>query len=300
VAGEGVAAALRALPRSDEFDNPDALFVVDEVASLQLLGELTKYAEETSTPCIATISPRVLEVKDTEELVRRAEQGGPIDSAWEEFRASEASRWLCATLNDVILHAEQSEPTQRVVAGSSAWAVAAMLAESWSSKGSFAHVLGRSGAISAPAVWTPPDRVRTTAIATENFVPIAAQKDLARWGVLAVGSERDSDRVVLVATPMASSAPGAYPLPAQLLAGRIVRFTQWVREQLTPAMDDATVRAVYEQAASVFLFPGISPTTSMLKALVSNDRDARVIRIEANVAPSHALVPLQIELSFRL
>ena len=301
VASDGVIAAVRDLPRSDEFDSPDAVFVVDEVGSIDLLRELSEDAEATSTPCIAAVSPAVLGAENTDELVRRTEQGGPIDPAWEELRASEASRWLCATLNDVILHAEQAGgTTQRVVAGSPAWAVATTLAESWSSKGSFAHILGRTGAISAPAVWTPPDRVRTTAIATETFVPIAGQRELARWGVLTLGSERDSDRVVLAAAPMASSASGAYPLPAQLLAGRIVRFAQWVREQLTPAMDDATVRAVFEQAASVFLFPGISPTVATLTAAVSGESAGRTVHIEAAAAPAQALVSLQMELSFQL
>jgi predicted component of type VI protein secretion system len=297
---EDLAAALRALPRSDEFDDPDAFFVVDEVPSIDVLRDLSELAEETSTPCIAAVSPRVLGAETVDQLVDRTEQGAPIDASWEDLRVGEASRWLCATLNRIILHAEKVGVEERVVAGSAAWALASMLAESWRTKGSFANILGRAGAISAPAVWTPPNRVRTAAIATESLVPIAAQKELARWGVLALGSERDSDRVVLAAAPMVSSAVGAYPLPAQLLAGRVVRFVQWVRDQVSPAMDDATVCAAYEQAASVFLFPGLSPAAAMLKAAVSGDRGARTLRIEATASPSQALVPLQIELSVRL
>ena len=268
--------------------------------SIDVLRELAELADETSTPCIAAVFPRVLGGATVDELVHRTEQGGPVEASWQELRDSEASRWLCTTANRIILHAEKVGVEERVVPGSSTWAVASMLAESWRTKGSLASILGRAGAISAPAVWTPPNRVRTAAIATERFVPIAAQKELARWGVLALGSERDSDRVILAAALMVSSAVGAYPLPARLLAGRVARFVQWVRNQVTPAMDEATVCAVYEQAASVFLFPGVSPAVAMLKAAVSDERGGRTLRIEATASPSQALVPVQIELSVRL
>jgi type VI secretion system protein ImpC len=300
VARDGIVAAARALPRSDEFDDPDALFAVDEIASLAVLRELSELASETTTPCIAAVSPRVLAAESTDELVHLTEQGGPIDPAWDELRASETSRWLCATLNGLILHAEQAGATQRIVSGSSAWAVATMLAASWKTQGSFAHVLGRRGAISGPAVWTPPGRVRSMAIPTESFLSIAPQKELARWGVLAVGSQRDSDRIVLGAAPMVSSARGAYPLPAQMLAGRIVRYARWVRNQVTPAMDAGTVSALYEQGAGVFLFPGLPPAAAMLKVVVSGDGPERKVHVKAAASPGHALVPFELELSLPL
>lgn len=300
VAPADAVAAVRDLPRNRDFDDPDALFIIDEISTIDTLVELAAVAEETNTPCVAAVSPRLLGAETADELSQRAEQGGPLTPAWVELRDSDASRWLCAAINRVVLQAEETGTTQRLVMGSPVWALATMLAASWNTQGSFAHVLGPAAAISAPAVWTPPARVRAVAIPIESFLPLSAQRDLARWGVLALGSERDSDRILLAAAPMVSSARGAYPLPAQLLAGRIVRYARWIREQVSPEMDASTVSALYEQGAGVFLFPGLSPAATMLKAAVSGEGAERTVHVTAAASPTHALVPLEMELSLKL
>ncbi len=294
-APEDVARAVRSRPPSDAFDDPDALFVVEPVRDSGVLGGLADLAEEMLAPCIASLAPELLGAASAAELASHVTRGDSLPSAWEDLRAAEASRWLCAVVNPVALFAEGAGAFKRVVFGGSAWAVAAMLSASYRSKRALAAAVGRAGALQAPAGWTIPEGPSSGLRApTEAFLGLQPVKELAGRGLLALGSVRDTDRVAITAAPMVAAAAGALPLPAQLLTGRIVRFARWTQRQIDADTPPDQVSSIFEQAAQVFLFPGMAGAAA-LGAQVRGEGKNRVLRVAARVEPSHALVPLSIE-----
>lgn len=300
VAAEDLPRALRERPADDEFQEPDAVLVADPVGWPELLTDLAGAAQDMLAPCLVAPALRLFEAGGLAELAGRLEAGGRAPDGWGEVRAAEASRWLCAAVNPVALFSEGSGAYKRTVFGSPVWALAAMLAASYRSQGSFAALVGQPGSFPAPSGWTVPEGpFKGTRAPTESFLTIRAQQALAAQGLVALGSQRDSDRVVLSAVPMVSGAAGAVPLPAQLLTGRIVRFSRWARRQLDPAMSPADLTALFEQAAGVFLFPAMAEA-SRIGAEIRGEGAERVLHVAARVKGSHALVPLEIEFDLPL
>lgn len=294
VAPADVAAAVRARPSPDAFDEPDALFVTEPVESMEVLGALADLGEEMLAPCIASPSPGLLGASGVDDLVARAGRADPFPDDWEALRANGAARWLCAPVNPVALHAEGAGAYRRVCFGSPAWAIAAMLSGSHRAQGAFAAAVGKAGALTAPATWTIPAGPERGKIApTEAFLSIPAQTALAGRGLLGLGSVASSDRVILSGAPMAARGKGVAPLPAQLLTGRIVRFARWAKGQIDPSQSQDEVSTLLAQAASLFLFPGMSGAAA-IGARVKGEGPERVLEFGARVNPSHALVPLEI------
>ncbi|HET8542775.1 MAG TPA: hypothetical protein VFL83_23070 [Anaeromyxobacter sp.] len=291
---------LAARPPSGEFDDPDAVLVAEPVADARALAALAGEAEALLAPAVAEVPPALLEAADAEELAARLEKGAKAPEGWEALRAEPAARWLCAAVNRVALHSEGAGAFKRTAFGSPVWALGAMLAESYRKQGAFAAIAGPANALAAPAAWTiPAGAGQGVRAPTEAFLPIAAQGALAAAGVVGLGSPRNQDKVVALGAPAVSSAPDAQPLPAQLLAGRIVRFARWARAQIDPAGDPASVQAVMEQAAGVFLFPGLGQAAT-LAARVDSDGEVRALRVAARVKASHAGTPLSIEFALPL
>jgi hypothetical protein len=290
----GVSDAVRARPPTENFEGDDALLVIEPVDSIETLAELAELGEEMLAPCIVAPSPVLLGASSLDDLAARAEATPPFPDDWVELRSRGSSRWLCAAVNPVALHAEGAGAYRRTCFGSPVWAVAAMLSASHRAQGAFALAVGRPGALTAPATWTVPDGPQRGKVApTEAFFPIPAQTALAGRGVLALGSVVNSDRVVLASAPMVAAARDAAPLPAQLLTGRIVRFAQWARAQIDPGQSQEEVSTLLAQAASFILFPGMSGAAAV-GARVKGEGTARVLEFGARVNPSHALVPLEI------
>jgi hypothetical protein len=283
---------LRSRPESDAFDDPDAVFVVEDVASIGVLAELADAADGMLAPCVAGVAPQIFDALNTADLAARVVAGEALPDEWKALRELPAARWLCAAVNPLVLYTEGAGAFRRIAFGSPAWALAAMLSTSIRADGSVARIVGRGGALDAPAAWVilegPHAGVRAP---TEAFLPLAEQQALAAQGLLALGSVRDADLVVIAAAPMVG---GDLPLPAQLLAGRIVRFARWTRKQLDPSLPPQEVSAIFQQAAQIFLFPGLEGAAA-LGAQVEGDEGHRVLHVAARVAPSRALVPLAIE-----
>ncbi len=178
--------------------------------------------------------------------------------------------------------------------------MAAILAKSYGEVGSFARIGGKPGSIQAPGVRTISDgRFEGTAAPTEVFLPIRSQATFAKHGFLAVGSSRDSDMVFLAQAPLARAAVDAVPLPAQLLTGRIVRFAEWVRDQLPPGADSDMASSVFDEASKVFLFPGMNEV-GHIAAEVHDEEGDRELRVHAQVAPAHAGIPFEIAFALPL
>jgi type VI secretion system protein ImpC len=107
-----------------------------------------------------------------------------------------------------------------------------------------------------------------------------------------LGSSRNSNSVVLAMTPTVRAAGDAVPLSAQALTGRVVRFAQWVRDQLPPGANSDTARSVFQEAAKVFLFPGMSQF-GQVDAVIQEKDGKRQLMVTALVHPQLAGIPFE-------
>jgi hypothetical protein len=89
------------------------------------------------------------------------------------------------------------------------------------------------------------------------------------------------------------------PLPAQLWTGRIVRFAQWVRGQLPPSSGSDEAREIFEQAGSIFLFPGTGKAAKVTAEITEKD-GKRQLLVGARMDGTLAMVPLDIEFALPL
>ena len=88
----------------DRFERPDALFVVEAVDDVALLGKLAALGERAQLPVVVDVPPSLFGVTSAAEVVTRVEEeGGGVSEAWTGLRAEESSRWLCATLHRVVV-----------------------------------------------------------------------------------------------------------------------------------------------------------------------------------------------------
>ncbi|MFE8605191.1 type VI secretion system contractile sheath domain-containing protein [Archangium violaceum] len=280
----------------DRFERPDALFVVEAVDDVALLGKLAALGERAQLPVVVDVPPSLFGVTSAAEVVTRVEEeGGGVSEAWTGLRAEESSRWLCATLHRVVVMVDGQGARRRTCFTSAALGVASMLASSFRETGSFARILGGTGGVQAPAVWQlPPGREGGTAVPTETFFPLRTQSRLAELGVLGLGSGRNTDVLQLTAAPMVYGGEHRVPLPAQILTGRIVRFAQWVRDQLPASAGDAEVSTLFSQAADVFLFGGATPAGRVRGEVVPTGEGTRGVRVTALVRPEYAGMPLEL------
>ncbi|PTL81488.1 type VI secretion system contractile sheath domain-containing protein [Vitiosangium sp. GDMCC 1.1324] len=280
----------------DRFERPDALFVVDTVGDLAALKRLAELGERAQLPVVVDAPPALFGVQSAAEVVTRVEEErGGLTEAWDTLRAEESSRWLCAALHRVVVMVDGQGARRRTCFTSAALGVASMLASSFRETGNFARILGGTGGVQAPAVWQlPPGREGGTAVPTETFFPMRTQSRLAELGVLGLGSGKNSDVLQLTAAPMVYGGEHKVPLPAQILTGRIVRFAQWVRDQLPPSAGDAEVATLFTQAADVFLFGGATPAGRVRGEVVSTGEGTRGVRVTALVRPEYAGMPLEL------
>ncbi|MEZ4335022.1 MAG: hypothetical protein R3B82_00150 [Sandaracinaceae bacterium] len=152
-----------------------------------------------------------------------------------------------------------------------------MFARSYAS-GGFAHIFGKTGSVSAPATHMIKEgRYADTAAPTEAFYAIAPADLLAKNGILGLGSAKNSDAIVLAKSPCVRGAKDAVPLPAQILTGRIVRFSTWVKAQLPEGCNSATANDIFMSAASVFLFPGQQEWAHVRAAVTNIEGEAHVV-----------------------
>lgn len=299
---EHVVEDLAARERGEEIDEPDCVFVAHDFDSTEKLAELAEFAEQELIPVVAGVSPAAFgadhpqALPDAFESLERArnEQVPAWAAAWDELRMKESTRWLCAVANRVVLHAEGAGEAKRAVFASGVWAVASMLAASYRATGGFARIFGKNGSLRAPAshiLGAGPHK--DTAAPTEAFYAINACEILAKNGLLAVGSARNSDALALVKAPMVRAATDAVPLPAQILTGRVVRFATWVKAQLPEGCDSKTANEIFMSAASVFLFPGQEEAAHVRAATTNIQGEAHVV-VRAAANPKIASVPFEI------
>lgn len=272
----------------DEFDGPDLIAFVDPVSDLAELGAIARFADRRLVPCLAC--EPCSEGPDA-RLESLAASGSARD-AREALRVDEAARWLSVAYGQVVLREERVGARTRTAFGSPVWAVLRALAESYEKTSSFARIVGERGRVRAPGVHQATIRGTDCAIPTRHFVSARAQSELASEGLVALGSPRNSDQVILSGAPTFSNAKDAVPLPAQIWTGRVVRFAKWAQLQIPPGASPGEVSTLFQRAAEVFLYPGIDG--ARVTASVTDPS----IQIRAVFDPSVSLVPM--ELSFSL
>lgn len=291
--GEGdLVAQIEAAIPDEALERPDLMVVADPLADHALVGRLADLAEGLSAPIVVELDARALGADDAGQLAGSWEDGAP-PASWQAVRDERAARWVFATLNPIVSHAEGAGAARRLVTSSAALSLAAMLIRSYRLTGAFARIGSgwRGGGTHVPT--TGP--AAGSAVPTAAFVNSKSQSTLARHGIVALGSARGADEVRLPTVISASSAPDAVPLPAQILTGRVVRFAQWIRDQLPADADDAAATAMFEQAAGVLVFPGLTEMAAISGKIVRDDPDvgpALVVTAHAN--PEIAGIRLQL------
>jgi hypothetical protein len=286
---------------AEEVDRPDLFVVADPVDDPVVLRSLADAAETALAPVIVAASPQLMGLTDATAIGNRAEEPtGGLPEDWPELRADEASRWLCVVVNRAVVAAEGHGDARRVSLASPSLALAAMLAASFRDTRSFARILGAPGALDAPATHElAGGRDGGMTVPTEVFLPIATQQRLASFGILALGSGRNSPKLMLSAIPTARGSADAVPLPAQILTGRIVRFASWVRDQIPPSSSDQDAATLFEQAAQVFLFEGVGEGAT-LRAGVGTHEGTRMVEVAVNAKAELAAIPFQMTFTLPL
>jgi hypothetical protein len=292
----GALDAIRAaLPEVPEDEAPDAIFVFDAVDDPARLQELANLGADNDIPVVAGVTSALFGQKDPHVVSARIEDDdGSLPSAWKELRADEASRWLAVVSNRPVLRTEGTGAARRVVFGSPVAALGAMLSASYHKSGAFARIIGPQGALKAAGSYElPSGRDAGNLVPTETFYSIRAQSRLAELGIIGLGSGRNSDAIILSSMPTARKGDDVVPLSAQVLTGRVVRFARWVLAQLPPGAEEPEVKLLFEQAASVFLFP-TAQEAARLEAQVVTQGEQRSVVLSVSARADLAGIPFHL------
>jgi hypothetical protein len=84
-----------------------------------------------------------------------------------------------------------------------------------------------------------------------------------------------------------------FELPAQILTGRLVRFGRWVADQVPAGSTRDEVVRLFKDAATVFLFPGLSSGAELHAGVIDEDGTVAA-RLVASVSPRLAGTPFEV------
>jgi len=91
------------------------------------------------------------------------------------------------------------------------------------------------------------------------------------------------------------------PLSAQVLTGRIVRFARWVLAQIPPKSPEPEVKSLFEQAATVFLFPAANESAKLeAQVVTSKDEKSRSVVLQVSANQNLAGIPFHLGFSLPL
>lgn len=294
--------AVRAdLGETEQDELPDAIFVHDPVDDIEGIAAWADVGADHDIPVVLGVTPRFFGVAEAGAVASRIEdEDGGLPAEWKAFRHDEASRWISVVSNRVVLRQEGTGTGKRVVFGSPVMALAAMLAASYHRTGAYAQVVGENVSMPSPGSWElPTGRDAGMLVPTEAFYSATAQSTLARLGIIGFGSRRNSGNLVLKSVPTTRDGEDLVPLPAQILTGRIVRFARWVLAQLPPKAPEPEVKLLFEQAASVFLFPAAAEAAK-LEAQVITEKEHRSVVLQVSAHASLAGIPFHLAFSLPL
>ncbi len=285
-----VARYLAQLAEDDPMARPDVVFLAG-TADIETLDVLAEQAADALVPVVVSLTPASLGRADLNALADIPP--ADIPAAWTDLRADGNTRWLAAATNAVV-HVRDA---QRTIHGDPAFTLAAMIAASHRDTGGLAS-LARAGAFRAPLVSDAAAGGDDPPPPTEQLALLKTQGRLASLGLIALGSPRTGESIVVAACPLVHAAEDAGSLPAQILTGRIVRFALWVRAQIPPGSPAPAVQRLFSEAASVALLPDLTRDEAAMTAIV--DAANNQVVITARVHPAIAGNPLEIHFALPL
>ncbi|MBL9100855.1 MAG: hypothetical protein JNL82_07850 [Myxococcales bacterium] len=280
---------LEQLAEDDPMARPDVVFV-GGLADLDDLAPLAEKASDALVPVVVSLAPAALGRADLGAVSDLSEKPADIPPAWTDLRADANTRWLAAVTNPVVFVRDGA----RTVLGAPALTLAALMAASHRDTGGLAS-LARAGAFAAPLVADAVVAGQDPPPPTETLALLKTQGRLAGLGLIALGSPRTGESLVVAACPVVHSGADAPSLPAQILTGRIVRFALWVRAQIPPGAPAQAVSRLFAEASSVSLLPGLTREEGVMTAEL--DAENHQVAITARVHPAIAGAPLEIQFS---
>lgn len=249
---------------------PDAVFVLPAIADPRRLRELATLAESATVPVVTAIDPSLLD--DGREGVNEA---APLER-WNALRSEPACAWLAGTTNEIVLANEETRVGPRVVFGSPVLGLAAILTAAFSRGRGFADAIGRAGAVASPASHVVEGGA---SIPTRAALAPDALRALASHGLVALGHEREGERMLVVDAPMIERGGGP-SLPARILVGRTVRTAIAARDTLPRGASNREIETAFAKAGAAFL-PD-SPGACTLHAHAHGDH----LHVQARLAAS--------------
>lgn len=296
VGPDRLAPALAELAELDPLARPDAVFVIDPVTSLETAGALAEVGADLNAPIVIEVGAGLFGGENWGQVARAIDDGKGPGEAWEALRKREESRWLTAVANPPTLAAEATAAGERVVCGGAALAVAGLLAGSFRDLGVFSR-LGADAEMRAPATWHSDQGQEDIALATAEWLSLDQQQVLGGQGIAALGGPRGGDIVALVACPVAIAGEEGAVLPAQMLAGRTVRFALWARDFVPAGVSAEEGADLVMRAAALLLLPG-GRLPVRFGAKIERTEDGAELKVGA--AFSAALAGAPVALSFGL
>ena len=298
-----IAAVTAELTAVEQDEQPDAIFVFHPTDDIARLTEYANLGADYEIPVVAGVTHEFFRVPDPHHVAARTDQeDGGLPKEWVALRNDEASRWLSVALNRVVLRTEGTGAVKRVVLGTPVSVVAAMLASSYHKTGAFAQILGEGAGFQSPGSWElPTGRDAGMLIPTEAYFSASTQAALAHLGFIALGSRRNTALVALKSAPTVRRGDDLVPLSAQVLTGRIVRFARWVLAQIPPKSPEPEVKSLFEQAATVFLFPAANESAKLeAQVVTSKDEKSRSVVLQVSANQNLAGIPFHLGFSLPL
>lgn len=287
-----IAGALAELADREPMARPDAVFVIDPVASVAEAGALAEAAADLYAPITVELLPAAFGCASVSEVAGKI-AGGGLGEEWKALRQSEASRWLTAVVNAPALVAEATPTGERVVTGGAALTVAGLLAGSFRDARTFAR-LGRDAGLRAPAAWHSSQGQEDMSLGTRELLGSADQEALAGQGLAPLTGPRDSDLLLLPSCPVVQASDEPANLAGQLLVGRTVRFALWAREAVPAGASAGQAAEAITQAAAVVLLPGTDLRPRFGAALVPGEGGA-VLKVGASYPAGLAGLPVLVQ-----
>ena len=187
---------------------PDVVFIAHALAP-KTLEWLAEFGADRGVPIVLGVN-EALTGRLWHDLDDAAES-----LEWASLRSHASASYLCAVANPVVLCNESvPEHPPRLVLGSAAWGLAAMLASAIKRQKDPGAILGRQGALVAPAaheVEIGMSEPRT--IPTAAFAALPQQRRAADHGIVLLGSEAGSDHIIAASATMVA---GGATLPERL------------------------------------------------------------------------------------
>lgn len=193
---DNILEALERAVRSDDPHRPNAIFV-GIALSPSTLQAVADFAERLQVPVVVGVSKTLTGPAWDEDDPHVAPD-------WTALREHSSADWLCAAANPVVLVNEETAAGPRIVFGSAAWGVAAILAGSIDRMGSLEGNLGPAGAVVAPSAHELDiglSEPRT--IPTREYADVGALERAGKQGIVLLGSAAGSDQFLMSTNAMA-------------------------------------------------------------------------------------------------